>query len=408
VLYSDHPTPTSVRAKRKELKIDEGMTIRRTIMNTAVLDVPQTTAVSAWLDDVLVRICILLQLTKTQYKDAEMHYLSVAEWLREPESPIISLAPDIYPQGSLRIGTTVRPWRREEYDLDLVLWLALYQNANPIEVLDLVERRLRDHKTYSPMVERKNRCIRLNFAKQFHLDILPARPDLRFNGTHVLVPDCAAIDWKESNPKGYAAWFEARGSLQLVEAKRAAVEQLPVPEGAEDKNSLQLAVQLLKRWRDLRFEETPELAPISIVLTTLAGLHYAGEPHPIKALVAIIQRINRSIPSFGRLVVRNPANSHEDLSERWDGSPEAYSVFVSAMRDLENDLAELQRPGMLAASKRLEKLFGETVPIAIREQAEAVEKIRGRGELGVTQTGAISAVTSGGVVPVRRNTFYGN
>jgi hypothetical protein len=400
--------PTTVWSSEPELlEIDARTPIRRTIMTTTLLDTPNALLPSSWLNDVLVRICILLQLTKSQYKEAETHYLSVAEWLRAPASTISALAPDIYPQGSLRIGTTVRPWRREEYDLDLVLWLALYQNANPIEVLDMVEGRLRNHGTYAPMVERKNRCIRLNFAKQFHLDILPARPDLRFNGTHVLVPDCAAKDWKESNPKGYAAWFEGRGTLQFVVAEKA-IEPLPLPEGAEDKNALQLAVQLLKRWRDIRFANTPELAPISIVLTTLAGLHYAGELHPLQALVAMVQRINRSIPSFGRLVVRNPANPHEDLSERWDGNPEAYNAFVSTMRDLEGELIELQLPGMLAASKRLEMLFGDTAPMAIREQAVAVERARSRSELGVTRTGAISVVTSSsGIVPVRRNTFYG-
>jgi len=376
-------------------------------MAMAFLDIPRALPSSNWLNDVLIRICILLQLTKTQYKEAEAHYLSVAEWLRAPASPIATLNPDIYPQGSLRIGTTVRPWWREEYDLDLVLWLELYQNANPIEVLDLVERRLRDHGTYAPMVERKNRCIRLNFARQFHLDILPARPDLRFSGSHILVPDCAAKDWKESNPKGYAAWFEGRGALQLAEGTRAAIEQLPLPEGAEDKNALQLAVQLLKRWRDIRFANTPELAPISIVLTTLAGLNYTGELNPIEALSAIVQRINCTVPSFGRLVVCNPANPHEDLSERWDGSPEAYGAFVAAMRDLESDLAELQRPGMPATSQRLERLFGETAPMAIREQAATVETMRKTSELGVARTGAITVVTSSGAVPVRRNTFYG-
>jgi len=362
---------------------------------------------STWLDDILIRICVLLQLTRTQHEEAEQHYLSVAEWLGAPASPITALRPEIYPQGSLRIGTTVRPWWREEYDLDLVLWLALYHNANPIEVLNLVERRLRDHGTYAPMVERKNRCIRLNFAKQFHLDILPARPDLRFGGTHVLVPDRAAADWKESNPKGYAGWFESRGELQAEEAKRAAVEPLPPPEGAEDKNTLQLSVQLLKRGRDIRFASTPDLAPISIVLTTLAGTNYAGELHPLQALHAIVQRIIGSIPSAGRLVVCNPANPHEDLSERWDENQEAYRSFVSWMIELESELAALQHLAMPDASKRLEKLFGEVAPRAIRAQAETVEKARGSSQLGVTRTGAITTAVSSGVVSVKRNTFYG-
>lgn len=376
-------------------------------MTTAFLNPTLPAQANTWLDDILVRICILLQLTETQYEDAEQHYLSVAEWLGAPASPITALRPEIYPQGSLRIGTTVRPWGREEYDLDLVLWLALYHNANPIEVLNLVERRLRDHGIYAPMVERKNRCIRLNFTKQFHLDILPARPDLRFGGTHVLVPDRAAADWKESNPKGYAGWFESRGELQVEVAKRAAVEPLPPPEGAEDKNTLQLSVQLLKRGRDIRFARTPDLAPISIVLTTLAGENYAGELHPIQALHAIVQRIMASIPSTGRLVVCNPANPHEDLSERWDENPEAYRSFVSWMIELERDLAALQNVGVPDASRRLEKLFGDAAPRALRSQAEAFEKARRSNQLGVTRTGAITTAVSSGIVSVKRNTFYG-
>lgn len=376
-------------------------------MTTALLTPALPLQSTTWLDDILVRICVLLQLTKTQHADAEQHYLSVADWLGAPASPISALRPEIYPQGSLRIGTTVRPWRREEYDLDLVLWLALYRNADPIEVLNLVERRLREHRTYAPMVERKNRCIRLNFAKQFHLDILPARPDLRFGGTHLLVPDRAAADWKESNPKGYAEWFEGRGQLQVEEAMRAAVEPLPPPEGAEDKNALQLSVQLLKRGRDIRFAENTDLAPISIVLTTLAGENYAGERHPIQALYTIVQRIVVSIPSTGRLVVCNPANPHEDLSERWDENPEAYRSFVSWMVELERDLAALQQLGVPEASKRLERLFGDAAPWAIRSQADAVEKARRSSQLGVTRTGAITTAVSSGVVSVRRNTFYG-
>jgi hypothetical protein len=380
-------------------------------MTTALLDSATTLQSTAWKDDLLTRICVRLQLTRTQYEAAKTHYLSVAEWLAAPESAIASLRPEIYPQGSLRIGTTVKPWGRDEYDLDFVLWLALYAHLHPVQVLDAVELRLRGHGTYAPMVERKSRCIRLNFAGQFHLDILPARPDLRLGGTHVLVPDCVLHDWKESNPKGFAEWFESRAALQLIEVKRAAaVEPLPMPEGAEDKNALQLAVQLLKRWRDIRFAAKPEEAPISIVLTTLAATHYAGETRPLEALHAIVGRINRAIPGFGRLIVCNPANPLEDLSERWNQDAKAYQSFVAAMREIEGDLTDLQRmSGTANVGKSLEKLFGETAQAAIREQVEAVEKARKSSQLGVSRGGAITAaVGSSGVVPVRRNTFYGS
>jgi hypothetical protein len=59
----------------------------------------------------------------------------------------------------------------------------------------------------------------------------------------------------------------------------------PVPsqQTVEEKEPLQLGVQLLKRWRDLAFEDQ-DLAPVSVVLTALAGRYYGGEESVSEAL----------------------------------------------------------------------------------------------------------------------------
>src|SRR5207253_3510270 len=132
--------------------------------------------------------------------------------------------------------------------------------------------------------------------------------------------------------KGYAAWFDQQSAYRRM-AMAKAIEPLPQPEGAEEKTPLQLAVQLFKRWRDVRYAD-PDLAPISIVLTTLAADHYLGEAHPLEAFTAIVSRIEAAIPATGRLIVCNPAHPAEDLSERWDARPAAYRAFVSGIRDL--------------------------------------------------------------------------
>jgi hypothetical protein len=168
-------------------------------------------------------------------------------------------------------------------------------------------------------------------------------------------------------------------------------------------------VQLLKRWRDIRFADKPEFAPISIVLTTLAGIHYSGERHPFEALCAIVNAVNLSIPTVGRLKVCNPANPLEDLSERWTTEPQAYQLFVGSMRELGDRLNELRRTqGVLDNTKRLEALFGEEVArTAVKWQANALDEVRRAGNLGVAQTGALTIITSAGAVPVRPHTFYG-
>lgn len=371
-----------------------------------------TPSTTTWIDDLLVRICIWMQLTPTQRAEAEQHYRHVGTWLSAPESKLALWRPEIFPQGSLRIGTTVRPLSHEEFDLDLVCLLAMRDGYDPVAVLNLVEERLRQHDTLKPMVERKNRCIRLNYAKQFHMDILPARPDLLLGGTCVLVPDRAARCWKKSNPRGYASWYDDRGKLwQPLTRVAASVEPLPAPEGAEEKTPLQLSTQLLKRARDIRFVRRPELAPISIVLTTLAGHHYGGELHPLQALTAIVDRIVASIPPVGRLYVLNPANPKEDLSERWDDDPESYLAFVEFMHELSRELHQLSAAdGIAAAQKRLEKLFGDdAADRAIRAQAESLERARNDRNLRVvTSSGALTSSASAAAIPVKRNTFYGS
>lgn len=159
------------------------------------------------LDDLLERICVKLQITPTQHELAEERYNAIGSWLEVPGTPLAAAKPIIYSQGSLRIGTTVRPLAHEEYDLDLVcqLQIDLQRVKNPVVLLDAVEQRLKQHDTYKNMLERKNRCIRVKYANEFHLDILPACPDLTSGNGCVMVPDREAKEWKASNPKGYAA-----------------------------------------------------------------------------------------------------------------------------------------------------------------------------------------------------------
>jgi len=72
------------------------------------------------LDDLLDRIGKKLQISPTQHQLAEERYKSIGRWLEADGSLLAPFNPVIYSQGSLRIGTTVRPRGRQEYDLDLV------------------------------------------------------------------------------------------------------------------------------------------------------------------------------------------------------------------------------------------------------------------------------------------------
>ena len=161
------------------------------------------------LEDLLERLCRKLQLTPTQHGAAEAHYHAIGDWLAADGSPLRVFNPRIYPQGSMSVGTTTKPVSQEEYDIDLVCELEVNPLAcpNPGVLLTAVEERMVDHETYGKMIEPKPRCVRVTYAHEFHLDIIPACPDRYSGGTCVVIPDRGLARWRASNPKGFAAWF---------------------------------------------------------------------------------------------------------------------------------------------------------------------------------------------------------
>jgi hypothetical protein len=237
---------------------------------------------SELLDDVLVRLCNILQLSSTQFSLAESHYHSICDWLGQEESELNQFDPDLYPQGSVALGTTVKPQTGDEYDVDLVCELNVdYRSVpQPVLLLDLIEKRMRQSERFRDRLERKRRCLRVNYEHDFHLDILPACPDPGAGTTCLVVPDREDVRWRASNPKGFVGWFKQKSALRpsvsFAQKAMDSAAPLPQPQSAEQKNTLQLSVQLFKRWRDRHYADTPDLAPVSIVLTTLMGDHYYG------------------------------------------------------------------------------------------------------------------------------------
>jgi hypothetical protein len=211
-----------------------------------------------WLDRHLTRICTLSELTPTEFRNAEEKYRAVGRWLAAPGSLLATFDPDVYPQGSMLIGTTVRPYGRSEYDLDLVCQLHWCAHQPPLTIYDWVHGRMAANETYKAILEKLKRCLRLNYASSFHLDILPACPNDQIGNGSVIVPDRRLECWKDSNPKGFAEWFLTQCQIRdsVAEADRVfkgSVEPLPSPVPSEYKYPLQRIVQLMKRHRDIFF-----------------------------------------------------------------------------------------------------------------------------------------------------------
>ena len=369
------------------------------------------------IDDLLDRIGVKLQLSESAYSLAEDRYKAIATLLGETSTALAKYRPDIYPQGSLRIGTTVKLRRRNEFDLDFVCEFQASPKSfpDPTVLLDIIEEILRGNGLYKDKVERKNRCIRVIYADEFYMDILPACPNPStglYGATCVLVPDCTARAWKHSNPKGFARWYESRAQEAVLSFGKA-IEPLPEQQNYEDLTTLNRIVQLMKRHRDIVFERLPKQAPISIVLTTLAAKTYLGHESVSAAMAQVLNGICALIPNVAerRLQVLNPTNLDEDLSERWDDNPEAYLAFVSwihAFAKTWTDLLDVH--GIQNVKVILEKMFGERVArVAVEEHIKAFEAPRRSGGLAIKRgSGLIVPAATASSTPIPRNTFYGD
>ena len=172
----------------------------------------------SYLEKILLKITESLEITDTQMESIETSYNAVAEWLDGGESFKKHGKVRIFPQGSVGLGTVVRPIN-DEYDIDMVITINSC-SIEPLILKQMVGNRLKEHETYRKMLDREGkRCWTLNYSESlnYHMDILPTEKD-----THPIIykgiPSISATNkdnerdysLHSTNPEAYRAWFLLR------------------------------------------------------------------------------------------------------------------------------------------------------------------------------------------------------
>lgn len=309
---------------------------------------------------ILEQVLLTLDIPDSAYEKVEKRYKDLGDWLSRGESRCANFKPRVYPQGSFRLGTVVRPLNEhDEYDLDLGCRLqeGISKGKHTQKHLKtLVGADLEDYRVarnIAKKLEEKNRCWRLSYSDElsFHMDAVPSIPEEssgvqrltedmvkagsmrslaegvnRFAGaiTDIRDPNYDKVSpyWRISNSEGYALWFESRMKLAMpLLEKRAFAHKVSVDELPRQKwkSPLQQAIQLFKRHRDVMFAEDSDGKPISIILTTLAAEAYRGEQDLASAIENILANMGTYVrPQSPR--VPNPVNPSEDFADKWASS----------------------------------------------------------------------------------------
>jgi len=367
---------------------------------------------------ILENMTSLLELPESAYQKAKARYEDIGEWFGRDESLCKNNDPHIFPQGSFRLGTVIRPLdENEAYDLDLACKLreGITKGTHTQESLKvLVGHEIESYRVArgikSPK-EEKHRCWRLEYqdVHSFHMDIVPSIPaddsrqmlifeSLRKSGTddvfaestsHLTIsitddrlPEYKQLseNWHISNPEGYAKWFESCMNLSLRSfMEKAQVDEIPI---YRRKTPLQRSIQLLKRHRDTMFKDDSDVKPISIIITTLAARAYQGESDIELAMSAILSRMG-SLVNPGRPRVPNPVDPAEDFADKWS-RPECKSQnlernFWHWLEQAQIDFAHL---GSTADGDFIAEQAGQM--FSVRMDANELSKSLGLSQASIT------------------------
>jgi hypothetical protein len=378
--------------------------------------------------DILEVVCEYLELSNSQFALAKQRYEGVGACLARSEASVLH-AIDIYLQGSTALRTTVKPIGVNEYDVDLVAHVPdLDVQISPAALKKAIGECLRANGNYAPLLEEMPRCWRLNYANEFHMDITPSIPNPNCRSDGELVPDKELKAWKASNPTGYKRLFEQRAKIAPVirlrksiafDSTRASLE--PYPEAGGFKGILRRTVQIAKRHRDVMFVDDPDIAPLSVIITTLASRSYEWcvTNHEYDDELGLLFEVIRHMPDTIELqhvnghehwFIWNETTAGENFAEKWNRRPERAEAFYAWHRRFCSDLVQLEDiRGIDRLGDVLKGVFGSRpANAAIDSLTERVSTARIAGNLRVSpdvglSVGAVPASTS-----VRANTFYGS
>ena len=401
------------------------------------------------LDVMLAEIALRIQLSPTDHGKAVERYETVSDWIDRPDSPLHGRVELTYPQGSMAIGATIaRSSERDEYDIDAMAQLGLPRGTDPEVALSLLETSIRGERgsRYHGMAVRRTRCVTIRYADGMHLDVTPAvlLPELR-ERTSVIFhskPEDPREPKKSlyANPWGFAEWFTARTpasadltfaeyfeqrSLEEVRLRmlaEAAAEPVPDQLPAYRKSRALIALQLIKRFRNLRYERRPGLRrPPSVLLSKYVADHanrtttLAEELlHQASAVLGTFQAAQRG----GRLVhEENPTCRADLLTDRWPASLQDQDRFIAELRELAQELTRLIAGTPLDETRKiLGGLFGERLGHDV--VAQYIERYGQQAQQGsgahLPGTGQIPAVgvmlgtATAGARSTRAHSFFGD
>lgn len=294
-----------------------------------------------------------VNLNPTRLNDLDSRVDSITEALKTAQA-LDGRVVDTVPQGSWAHRTIIRPADGFEFDADFLVQLTedTDWNDNPRSYANAAWSAVSNHGTYGPMSKKKDRCIRVTYANDCHIDIVPYL--ILGCGREVIV-NRDRNEFEDTNPIGFTQWLQEKDTLT--------------------NGNLRKVLRLLKYLRDHR----DAFKVKSVLLTTLVGniadQWRTGDPDYYKDVPTTLLHLVEDLDTWlqaneTKPWISDPSCPQTSFNHRW--TDDQYRVF----RDKIHKLAPKIRTAYDASTpsesiSAWQDVFGPDFPSALTAKASA-------------------------------------
>ena len=377
-------------------------------------------------DALLMDVARRIQLSPTKHQIADRNFRALCKHVDREGSPLHGLVNECYPSGSFATGTAIAAQvRKDIHDVDVVIELNVDPFSSPEYMLGLLFEAVNGElgSAYHGTVKQNTRCVTVRYADGTKVDLMPVarianKPERVGNLFHFKTETGHAFH-KIVNPWGFKEYFNShvevdlafydmfKGRRVLVEGERLmAADMLPMPEHAplEEKSPRVVAIQLIKRARDIAFRKPGRSGmrkPPSVVLAAIALEAGPVNPHLVDEVIGVAGAIRTRLLQKDALTrtvtVCNPAYPQDVFTDRWPENESTQDMFSDDMRRMIVDMYKLRNETLSLTEKTelLKRVFGESVAAyAIESQLDAGRHEMEAGRFNVGPKGPVLGVVA--------------
>ncbi|WP_165422037.1 SMODS domain-containing nucleotidyltransferase [Rhizobium ruizarguesonis] len=395
------------------------------------------------IDGILIDIARRIQVPKTKHVEAADHFIGLCAHVDRKGSPLEGKVVENYPSGSFSIGAAIYSRvKTMQHDVDVVVEVDISVGTDPEWVLDKLYDAVKGDpgsRYYDYKITRNSRCVTVTYPDGVSVDLMPvARIPGGPERSGVLFHHNAKRDekyGKEVNPKAFTLHFNVHIKASDVFAARYRTRRLladgllqeraetqPMPDHVpiEEKSPRLVAIQLIKRFRDVQYRKREGRCPPSVVIAAVALDAGPMNDSLCDELIAIAVHMQQEIEAAERnshtLVVPNPAHPADIFTDRWPENRSSQKLWRDDLARLVRHLRTLRGSSLdpQQLMSILRELFGDTpAERAVEDHYRGQGTLAKQNMLGVTRQGAVRAavatpaVSTSLIIPARANTDMG-